>query len=54
MQGTRKLQDAKERVEESYEIFSATGDIEDARMLIEDINEYDFLLSKEGEEKEME
>lgn len=53
MRETQKLLQARTRVEESYEIFSMTGDIQDARMLLEDINEYDILLSKE-EETEME
>lgn len=49
MRETQKLQQARERVEESYGIFSMTGDIQDARMLLQDINEYDILLSKEDE-----
>jgi len=43
------LEDQRMRVIESYEIFCQTGDIQDARMLIEDISELDKLLEEEQE-----
>lgn len=40
---------AKENMLEWWYIFSITGDIEDARMLMDSIREYDLLLSNELE-----
>ena len=36
-------------VDECWEIFSVTGEIEDGRMLIDAIAEYDLLLQQEDE-----
>jgi len=36
-------------LDECWEIFSMTGDIEDGRMLIDAIAEYDLLLQQEDE-----
>ena len=43
----RDLTKAKEDMLESWFVFSQTGDIQDARMLIDSIREYDLLLAEE-------
>ena len=43
------LELAREKVLESWEIFSMTGEINDAREMMNDIAEYDRLLSAEND-----
>lgn len=40
---------AREKVLESWEIFSMTGEINDAREMMNDLAEYDKLLSAEND-----
>ena len=50
MQGTNEsIKLAREKVLESWEIFSMTGEINDAREMINDLAEYDRLLSVEND-----
>ena len=45
----QSINSAKKSMLEWWFIFSNTGNIEDARMLIDSIREYDILLSAEEE-----
>ncbi|MBQ8443875.1 MAG: hypothetical protein IJX25_00790 [Clostridia bacterium] len=44
-----ELEKAGVTLDECWEIFSMTGELEDGRMLIEAIAEYDLLLEQEAE-----
>lgn len=48
-----RIKKAYDRWNESWFIFSMTGNIEDCRMFLEDLAEYDMLLAQE-EYQEME
>ena len=43
------LEEQKMRVIETYDIFCQTGDIQDARMLVQELSELDKLLEDEQE-----
>ena len=45
------LEEQRMRVIETYYIFCQTGDIQDARMLVQEISELDKLLEEEDEKE---
>lgn len=49
-----KLNQAKQNVLESWQIFKVTGDIFDAQELITDLQSYDKILLEQSNESDME
>lgn len=49
-----KLNQAKQNVLESWQIFKVTGDIFDAQELINDLQSYDKILLEQSNEPDME